>query len=94
MLDYGTGISRTMSPIDRAWAAVIWQKGKPPLDAELNLMSASEQERLRQYVAGLMPSGFLMDPTRAPLDFKFIKLWANHFHLGVPRGATRSLDAN
>jgi len=94
MLDYGTGISRTMSPIDRAWAAVIWQKGKPPLDAELNLMSASEQERLRQYVAGLMPSGFLMDPTRAQLDFKFNKLWANHFHLGVPRGATGSLDAN
>ena len=87
-LDHGTGVSRTLSPLDRAYASVIWQKGKPPLDAELNLMSSLDQERLREYVAGLMPSGFLMDPTRSEFDFKFDPLWVNHFHLGVPRSAT------
>ena len=93
-LDYGTGVSRTLSPTDRAWASVIWQKGKPPLDAELNLMSAVELERQRQYVAGVMPSGFLMDPTRASHEFQFNKLWVNHFRFGVPRNAQYALDGN
>lgn len=93
-LDHGTGVSRTLSPLDRAYASVIWQKGKPPLDAELNLMSSLDQERLREYVAGLMPSGFLMDPTRSEFDFRFDPKWVNHFHLGVPRSATGSLDAD
>jgi len=93
-LDHGTGTSRTLSPLDRAFASVIWQKGKPPLDAELNLMGSVEMEQRRQYIAGLMPSGFLMDPTRAAFDFKFDKLWINHFHLGVPRAAQYALDAD
>ncbi len=93
-LDHGTGVSRTLSPLDRAFASVIWQKGKPPLDAELNLMGSVELEQRRQYVAALMPSGFLMDPTRAAFDFQFNKLWVNHFHLGVPRAAQYALDAD
>lgn len=93
-LDHGTGVSRTLSPLDRAFASVIWQKGKPPLDAELNLMGSVEMEQRRQYIAGLMPSGFLMDPTRATFDFSFNKLWVNHFHLGVPRAAQYALDAD
>ncbi len=93
-LDYGTGVSRTLSPADRSWASVIWQSGKPPLDSELNLMSAVELERQRQYIAGVMPSGFLMDPTRAEHDFQFSPLWVNHFQFGIPRTAMYSLDSD
>ena len=84
-LDFGSGVSRTLSPQDRAFAAVVWQKGKPPLDSELGLMASVDWERFRQNVAALMPSGFLMDPTRSEFDYKFDPDWINHFHLGVPR---------
>lgn len=93
-IDHGTGVSRTLSPLDRMFSHVIWQKGKPPLDSELNLMGSLEMERLRQFVAAQMPSGFFMDPTRAEFDFKFNKQWANHFHFGVPRSAQDTLDAD
>lgn len=93
-LDHGTGVSRTLSPLDRMFGGVIWQKGKPPLDAELNLMGSLEMERLRQFVAAQMPSGFFMDPTRAEFDFKFDKKWANHFQFGVPRASKGTLDAD
>ena len=93
-LDFGTGVSRTLSPLDRAYAGVIWQTGKPPLDSELSLMSSIDNEQLRQYIASIMPSGFLMDPTRSEFDFKFDPLWVNHFHLGVPRSASGSFDSD
>lgn len=92
-LDYGTGTSRSLSPQGRAFASVIWQKGKPPLDSELNLMSDVDWERFRQQVAAVMPSGFFMDPTRSEFDFKFSPNWVNHFHLGAPRAATGTHDA-
>lgn len=93
-LDHGTGVSRTLSPQERAFAAVIWQKGKPPLDSELNLMSSVDWERFRQYVTSVMPSGFFMDPTRSEFDFKFDTNWTSHFHLGVPRAARGVHDAD
>ena len=93
-LDFGSGVTRTLSPQERAFAAVIWQKGKPPLDSELNLMSSVDWERFRQNVAASMPSGFFMDPTRAEFDFKFDPAWVNHFHLGVPRAARGVHDSD
>lgn len=93
-MDHGTGVSRSLSPINRMFSHVIWQKGKPPLDAELNLMGSLEMERMRQFVAAQMPSGFFMDPTRAEFDFQFNKQWANHFQFGVPRGAQGNLDSD
>ena len=92
--DHGSGVSRTLSALERAFSHVIWQKSKPPLDSELNLMGSIDEERLRRAIAAEMPSGFFMDPTRALADFKFNKLWANHFHLGVPRGTTGTLDSD
>lgn len=93
-LDHGTGVSRALSPQERAFAAVIWQKGKPPLDSELNLMSSVDWERFRQCVSASMPSGFFMDPTRAEFDYKFDPAWINHFHLGVPRAARGVHDSD
>lgn len=92
-LDHGSGVSRTLSPQERAFAAVIWQKGKPPLDSELNLMSSVDWERFRQSVAAVMPSGFFMDPTRTEFDFAFNSDWINHFRFGVPRTAKGVHDA-
>lgn len=94
MSDFGSGVSRTLSPQDRAFAAVIWQKGKPPLDSELNLMAQVDWERFSQYVRTVMPSGFFLDPTRADNDFRFNPNWVNHFHLGNPRGMSGVLDAD
>ena len=91
-LDFGSGVSRSLSPLERAFSHVIWQKGKPPLDSELNLMGSVELERFRQYVASVMPSGFFMDPTRAFDDYQFDQQWANHFHLGVPRAPVGTLE--
>lgn len=87
-LDYGSGVSRTLSAIERQFGAVVWQKGKPPLDSELNLMAQVDWERFQQLVRAVMPSGFLMDPTRAEFDFAFNPDWINHFHFGVPRTPT------
>jgi len=38
-LDYGSQVSRTLQPDDRNFLDVVWDKGKPPLDSELTLMS-------------------------------------------------------
>lgn len=83
--DYGSGVSRTLTAIDRQYGPVVWQKGKPPLDSELNLMSQIDWERFRLLVKGMMPSGFLLDPTRAIEEFEFNPQWANLFSLGNPK---------
>jgi hypothetical protein len=84
-IDFGTGVSRPMDAVKRQFSAIVWQKGKPPLDSELNLMSQVEWESLRQVVRSQMPSGFLMDPTRSIEDYQFNPLWSNRFRLGNPR---------
>jgi hypothetical protein len=83
--DFGPGVSRTLSALKRQFSGVVWQKGKPPLDAELSLLSQMEWENLRQTIRNMMPSGFLMDPTRSIEDYQFNPLWANRFRLGNPR---------
>lgn len=83
--DYGTGVSRTLTALDRQYGPVVWQKGKPPLDSELNLMSQTDWERFRLLVKGIMPSGFLLDPTRTIEDYEFNPLWSNLFVLGNPK---------
>lgn len=79
---YGSGVSRTLSAIARQFDTVVWQKGKPPLDSELNLMSQIDIERVRQAIRAQMHSGFLMDPTRAQADFVTSGNWSNFFKFG------------
>lgn len=92
-LDYGNGVSRTLTALDRQFGPVVWQKGKPPLDSELNLMSQIDWERFRLLVKAVMPSGFLLDPTRSVEDYEFNPLWANLFVLGNPKEVTGTLEA-
>lgn len=84
-LDFGSGVSRTLDAAFRQFGAVVWQKGKPPLDSELNLMSQQAFEALRQTVRTMLPSGFFLDPTRSASDFQTNPSWANLFKVGNPR---------
>ena len=88
MLDFGSGVSRTLSAVQRQFSAVVWQASRPPLDSELNLMSQQEWEALRQVVLSMMPSGFIMDPTRSMADYQFDPSWSNFFKIGNPKVAT------
>lgn len=81
---FGPGVSRTLSALDRQFQTVIWQRGKPPLDSELNLMSQVDVEALREVVRSQVHSGFLLDPTRAVGDYVTDPQYSNQFRLGLP----------
>jgi len=82
---YGEGVSRVLSALQRQFRTVVWQKGHPPLDSELNLMSQIELEELRQVIQTQCHSGFLLDPTLAMEDFVTHPLASNMFFLGQQR---------
>lgn len=79
---FGPGVSRTLSAANRAFAGVVFQKGKPPLDAEISLISQVGDEQLAQSVRAQMPSGWLVDPTRSQADYVTDPQWSNYFVLG------------
>lgn len=79
---FGSGVSRTLSALSRQFGAVVWQRGKPPLDSELNLMSQIELERDQQVIRAQMHSGFFLDPTRAVADMVTNPQWSNFFKVG------------
>ena len=64
-LDWGQGVSRTLDPKHRSFTGIVWQKGRPPLDSELALVSQIGGEEQRRALQAEMPSGFFLDPTRA-----------------------------
>lgn len=84
-LDYGTGVSRTLDPAKRQFLGLVWQKGRPPLDSELALVSQVGAETERRALQAMMPSGFFLDPTRALEDYQTDSLWTNLFKFGNPR---------
>jgi hypothetical protein len=80
--DFGSGVTRTLSALQRQFQVVVWQANKPPLDSELNLMAQVDWERVRQVVKTQMHSGFLMDPTHALEDYATAAAWSNFVKLG------------
>ena len=88
--DFGNGVSRTLSALQRQFQLVVWQASKPPLDSELNLMSQVDMERLANVVRAEMHSGFLLDPVDALSDYGFSSNWSNFFKLGNPVAAGES----
>ena len=78
----GNGVSRTLSALGRNFSQVVWQKGKPPLDSELNLMSQIESEKMQELLRSQVHSGFFLDPTLAPTDYITKSNWSNFFALG------------
>lgn len=81
--DFGSGVSRTLSALQRQFQTVIWQAGKPPLDSELNLMGQVDLERAAQIVRSNAHSGFFLDPMSATEDFSVNEAWSNFFKLGL-----------
>ncbi|NBR68004.1 MAG: hypothetical protein EBT79_12185, partial [Actinobacteria bacterium] len=55
----GTTVSRYLSPDGRAWAGVLFQSGKPVLDAELQLEQDAAGNLVDQVQSAYLPSGFL-----------------------------------
>ena len=88
---FGNGVSRTLSALSRQFDTVVWQKGKPPLDSELNLMSQLDIEKMQELVRSNMNSGFIIDPTNAKDDFQFHKSWSNFFKLGIDDGTQKPI---
>ena len=80
--DFGPGVSRTLSAIARAFTTVIHQRGKPILDADLNLMSQIYSEEMREFIRSQVHSGWFTDPTAAVRDFVTDSLESNQFFFG------------
>ena len=91
--DLGPGVSRTLDALNRMFQVVVFQKGKPPLDAEFSLQDDIHNENRRQLIAGMMPSGFLLNPARPLEDFQFSQSWANLFKFGSPKAVTGSHES-
>lgn len=82
MLNFGNGVSRTLTPEQRNFLEIIFQRGKPPLDADINFAQQICNEQLSQSIKSLMPSGFMISPTRSRNDFDTRKEFSNMFRLG------------
>jgi len=90
MANFGNGVSRTLNPEQRQFLATIFQKNKPPLDAELNLGQQLQFEALSEYVRSQVPSGWLLDPTRSSDDYQTSPEQSNYFILGNPASGETS----
>jgi hypothetical protein len=78
----GPGVSRTLSAIAHQFVNVVFQRGKPPLDAEFNLQDSIHNEQAAQEIRASMHSGFLLDPLAAQRDFLTNLNWSNYFKFG------------
>ncbi|MBD3261746.1 MAG: hypothetical protein GF334_08795 [Candidatus Altiarchaeales archaeon] len=79
---FGNGVSRTLDPFQRQFLTAVFQKGKPPLDSEMNLAQQIPEELVRQLTSSQVPSGFFLDPTNNSGDFQTDESWSNYFVLG------------
>lgn len=98
MANYGSDISRTLDAVNRQFSNILFRKGKPPLDAEYNLQDDICSEKLQNALQSMMPSGFVLDPTRTLEDYQFDPSWSNMFVLGNPAiqtlGQTTTIEYN
>lgn len=80
--NYGGGVSRVLDAKGRQFTLTLWQQGKPPCDAELNLLQEIGTEWTRRAVLSGTPSGWLANDTNAAQDFSTSALWSNWFRFG------------
>jgi hypothetical protein len=83
--NFGSGVSRVLDPEASAFAQVVWQAYKPPLDSELNLVQQVSAENGRLAVLRGVPSGFLGNETNPSEDYVTNPSWSNWFRLGRQR---------
>jgi hypothetical protein len=80
--NFGTGVSRVLSPEQAAMVQVIWQQNKPPLDSELNFMQQLAEDWRRMGVLRGTPSGWLSNVTNLEESFITGSTWSNWFRFG------------
>lgn len=78
----GPGVSRYLSNRDRQYAAVVFEAQRPPLDAELNLISLMDLEARAEAVRSEVPSGWILDERSPASDFHTSPSYSNHFYFG------------
>lgn len=90
--NYGPGVSRVLVPQGTQYLQVIWQEGKPPCDAELNLTQQLENDWRRVLQVRNTPSGWLANETSTRADYQTNVNWSNFFRFGRQRtGETQSI---
>lgn len=90
--NFGGGVSRVLDPKQAAFLSVLWQQGKPPLDADLNLMGQLDADWRQQIVLRGTPSGWIGNDTNSSKDFVTNSAWSNWFQFGRQRsGEKRSI---
>lgn len=91
--NFGTGVSRVLSPAQANLVQVIWQQNKPPLDADLNLMQQLDDDWRRVMALRGTPSGWLGSATNARQSFTTNATWSNWFKFGQQRsGEERAIE--
>lgn len=91
--NFGIGVSRVLSPDQANLLQVVWQQGKPPMDADLNLMQQLDDDWRRILVLRGTPSGWLSSATNARESFVTNPSWSNWFKFGQQRsGETKAIE--
>lgn len=89
MNNYGNGVSRVLDPTGTQYTDVILQQGKPPLDAEFNLLQDLAFDFSKKIVLRGTPSGWLGNETNPKSDFTTNPIWSNWFKYGPQRTGER-----
>ena len=83
--NYGAGVSRVLNPDGTEYVEVIWQQGKPPMDAELNLLQELGVNFTRKALLRGTPSGWYGNDTNASEVYSTNSTWSNWFQFGKQR---------
>jgi hypothetical protein len=91
--NYGTGVSRVLEAAQTQFTNVIFQQGKPPLDAEFTLLSDISEEARRAVVSRACPSGWLGTGIQDQEAYITNAAWSNWFRFGPQRsGESRAIQ--
>ncbi len=81
----GSGVSRVLDPTGTQYTEVILQQGKPPMDAEFNLLQELALNFSKTLALRGTPSGWLGNETNSKADFITSVAWSNWFKFGPQR---------
>ena len=83
--NYGSGVSRVLDPTATQYLLTLWQEGKPPCDAELNLLQDIATDWRKKIVLRGTPSGWLGNDTNNLSSYITSPTWSNWFQFGRQR---------
>jgi hypothetical protein len=79
---YGKGVGRHLSSQDRNYTSVVFQKQKPPIAEEFNLLTETMEKARQELLRANIPSGFVSNPFNPKSDYVFDSQASNLFWLG------------